>query len=206
MKKPPYWNAACKALADADPVMKTLIKAYPEMALASRGDAFGTLARSIVGQQISVKAADSVWQRLMNIVPDFSPQSVLASDENALRQAGLSQRKVSYLHDLARHFSGNLLAPAHFQAMSDEEIIAALTAVRGIGVWSAQMFLIFHALRPNVFPIDDLGLQKAIALHYYEGAKPDQKTLKTYAQKWNPWCSVATWYLWRSLDPVQVVY
>ena len=170
------------------------------------GDPFGTLARSIVGQQISVKAADSVWARLVTALPAVTPQGVLMLDAAALRACGLSVRKVEYLGDLARHFVDGQIHVSRWDAMSDDEIIAELTAVRGIGVWTAEMFLIFNQMRPDVFPLDDIGLQRAVALHYFDGQRPLRRQLAEFGERWRPWRSVATWYLWRSLDPVPVEY
>ncbi len=186
--------------------MAGLIKRYSGVSLVSRGDPFVTLARSIVGQQISVKAADSVWSRLCAALPVMAPAVVLASADDTLRSCGLSARKVEYLGDLARHFSGGQIHLNCWSSMSDAEITAELTAVRGIGVWTAEMFLIFNQLRPDVFPLDDIGLQKAVALHYFEGTRPPREILARYGERWRPWRSVATWYLWRSLDPVPVEY
>ncbi len=203
---PDYWQQASEELARSDPVMAHLVTRFAGLSLVSRGDPFITLARSIVGQQISLKAADSVWARLCAAVPLLTPGQVLASDSAQLRSCGLSGRKVEYLGDLARHFSSGLIHLDHWTAMSDSEIIAELTAVRGIGQWTAEMFLIFNQLRPDVFPLDDLGLQRAIALHYFAGERPPRKELIRVGEGLSPWRSVATWYLWRSLDPVPVEY
>jgi DNA-3-methyladenine glycosylase II len=203
---PDYWQEASTDLARDDPVMARLVDRFSGLSLISRGDPFVTLARSIVGQQISVKAADSVWSRLSLALPLLTPAEVLASDPAKLRSCGLSARKVEYLGDLARHFSSGLIHLDYWSAMSDAQIIAELTAVRGIGVWTAEMFLIFNQLRPNVFPLDDLGLQRAIALHYFAGERPPRKELIKIGEAFCPWRSVATWYLWRSLDPVPVEY
>ncbi len=203
---PDYWQQASEELARSDPVMAHLVTRFAGLSLVSRGDPFITLARSIVGQQISLKAADSVWARLCAAVPLLTPGQVLASDSAQLRSCGLSGRKVEYLGDLARHFSSGLIHLDHWTAMSDSEIIAELTAVRGIGQWTAEMFLIFNQLRPDVFPLDDLGLQRAIALHYFAGERPPRKELIRVGEGFSPWRSVATWYLWRSLDPVPVEY
>ncbi|HPU80916.1 MAG TPA: DNA-3-methyladenine glycosylase 2 family protein, partial [Accumulibacter sp.] len=123
-----------------------------------------------------------------------------------LRACGLSARKVEYVVDLARHFDDGQIDVAHWSAMSDSEIISELTAVRGIGVWTAEMFLIFNQLRPDVFPLDDIGLQKAVARHYCHGERPGRRLLVEHGERWRPWRSVATWYLWRSLDPLPVEY
>jgi len=203
---PEYWQRASSELAQADPVMAGFVSRFSGASLVSRGDPFSTLARSIVGQQISVKAADSVWLRLTALLPVMAPAEVLACDNAMLRSCGLSTRKAEYLGDLARHFSCGRIHFDCWSSMSDAEIIAELTAVRGIGVWTAEMFLIFNQLRPDIFPLDDIGLQKAVALHYFQGQRPPRKRLADQGEFWRPWRSVATWYLWRSLDPVPVEY
>lgn len=203
---PDYWQQASQALARNDAVMAALVERYADVSLATRGDAFATLARSIVGQQISVKAADSVWTRLLAALPELSPTALLASEVPVLRACGLSARKVEYLLDLAGHFRDGSLAVARWPTMSDAEVITELTAVRGIGVWTAEMFLIFNLLRPDVLPLDDIGLQRAVAVHYHGGERPTRRELAAYGERWRPFRSVATWYLWRSLDPVPVEY
>ena len=203
---PAYWQQATDELARTDPVMAGLIATYSDTSLVSRGDPFLTLVRSIVGQQISVRAADTIWSRLRDAVPDTSPAAILACSTETLRQCGLSARKVEYLTDLAMHFDGEAIHTHRWPSMSDAEIIAELTAVRGIGVWTAEMFLIFNQLRPDVFPLDDIGLQKAVARHYLSGRRPQRSELARIGERWQPWRSVATWYLWRSLDPVPVEY
>ena len=203
---PDYWAEACAQLMEKDLVLRRLIPLYGQDCMQSRGDAFSTLARSVVGQQISVKAADSVWAKFCAEIPKITPQKVREKSTETLRSCGLSARKVDYIFDLAAAFIENRLAQKNWQNMSDQEIIDKLTTVRGIGVWSAQMFLMFYENRPNILPIDDIGLQKAVAKLYLNGARPDKKTLQNIALKWQPWQTVATWYLWRSLDPLVVAY
>ena len=203
---PDYWRHASSVLAAADPVLAQLIERYATTSLYSRGDPFATLARSIVGQQISVRAADSVWLRFVASLPVIDPGAVLASSNEALRRCGLSARKVEYLRDLALHFSSGQIDERRWRSLDDAQLIAELTAVRGIGVWTAEMFLIFNQLRPDVFPLDDIGLQKAVAQHYHAGQRPSRGALAAHGERWRPWRSVATWYLWRSLDPVAVAY
>ena len=203
---PDYWQHASSELAQGDPVMAGFVQRFSSGSLVSRGDPFSTLARSIVGQQISVKAADSVWSRVSAVLPLMKPEMVLASTTETLRACGLSARKVEYLGDLARHFADGQIHLGRWASMSDAEVIAELTAVRGIGVWTAEMFLIFNQLRPDVFPLDDIGLQKAVARNYFEGQRPPKTVLLEFGERWRPWRSVATWYLWRSLDPVAVEY
>lgn len=203
---PTYWSEASRALARADSVLADLTKRFAGTGLVSRGDPFLTLLRSIVGQQISVKAADSVWTRLVASLPAISPADVLASDPVTLRACGLSVRKVEYVHHLAMCFTTGQIHVDLWSEMSDAEIIRELTEVRGIGVWTAEMVLIFNQLRPDVFPLDDIGLQKAVARHYHQGERPNRRQLMELGERWRPWRSVATWYLWRSLDPLPVVY
>jgi len=204
--QPGYWHEACRHLARKDRVMKRLIPQYGDAMLSSRGDAFVTLARSVVGQQISVKAAQSVWDRFAALPASMTPAEVLRLRVDDMRAAGLSARKVEYLVDLALHFDGGKLEPARWQDMDDEAIIAELVAIRGIGRWTAEMFLIFHLLRPNVLPLDDVGLIRGISHNYFSGEPVSRSDAREVAQAWRPWCSVATWYIWRSLDPLPVSY
>ena len=207
---PEYWDEACKHLARRDRVMKKLIPRFGEARLQSRGDAFTTLARSIVGQQISVKAAQSVWERFATLVDapatKLVPAEVLALGVDAMRGAGLSARKGEYLRDLAQHFNGNTVHVRRWQQMDDEAIIDELVAIRGIGRWTAEMFLIFHLMRPNVLPIDDLGLIKGISVNYFSGEPVTRAEAREVGDAWAPYRSVATWYIWRSLDPLPVEY
>ena len=204
--EPEYWLRAKRALVRRDPVMAGIIRAHPRIGLRSRGDAFQTLARSIVGQQISVKAADSVWARVVGAVPEVAPTAVRALDLPSLRACGLSARKAEYFRDLARHFTDGTIHIHRWPEMDDEAVIDELVRVRGIGRWTAEMFLIFNLLRPDVLPVDDLGLQRAASLHYRRGRPITLRALRKLGEGWAPWRSVATWYLWRSLDPVPVEY
>ncbi len=212
--KPRYWDEAVRTLVRGDRVLRRLVRRYPGIHLKRRSDAFTTLARAIVGQQISVKAADSIWQRFVAIVADgpqrgfprLAPPRVCAQGVAALRGCGLSQRKAEYLTDLAAHFVSGRLDPRHWRSLDDEALIAALVDVKGIGRWTAEMFLMFHELRPDVLPVDDLGLQRALAEHYNGGERLDRAAMIALAEPWRPWRSVATWYLWRSLDPIPVEY
>ena len=205
--KPEYWNRAKRALARRDPVMGGIMRAHPRIFLVRRGEPFMTLARAIVGQQISVKAAQSVWDRVVTCVGgEVSPQTVLGRQRPLLRACGLSDRKTEYICDLAQHFANGSIHVHRWPEMTDEAIIAELVEVRGIGRWTAEMFLIFSLLRPDVFPLDDLGLQKGIRLAYFAGRKVSPKRMQKLGEAWRPWRSVATWYLWRSLDPLPVEY
>ena len=211
---PAYWDEACKHLSKRDRVMRKLIADHGSAGLQSRGDAFTTLARSIVGQQISVKAAQSVWERLVVVLggsaeahrEPLSPLAMLSKTNDELRQAGLSARKVEYMFDLARHFAEGRVHVAQWQEMDDELIIEELIDIRGIGRWTAEMFLIFHLMRPNVLPLDDLGLIKGISQSYFSGEPVSRAEARDVAEAWSPYRTVGTWYLWRSLDPLPVAY
>ncbi|MDP4622517.1 MAG: DNA-3-methyladenine glycosylase [Hydrogenophaga sp.] len=203
---PAYWAEACKHLMKRDRVMKNLIPQHPGVSLQSRGDAFVTLARSIVGQQISVKAAQSVWDRFAVLPQVLTPTQVLKLKVDDMRAAGLSARKVEYLVDLALHFANDQVQEADWVDMDDEAIIAELVAIRGIGRWTAEMFLIFHMLRPDVLPLDDVGLINGISRCYFSGDPVSRSEAREVASPWAPYRSVATWYIWRSLDPVPVAY
>lgn len=205
MKHPDYWQIASRALSRNDPVMGALIRRYPGVTLKSRGNAFQTLLRAIVGQQISVKAADAVWARVCAAFP-VAPEPMADLTVEDLRACGLSRMKAQYAIDLAAHFVEGRIRPRRWHGMDDESIIAELIDVRGIGRWTAEMFLIFHLLRPNVWPVDDLGLLNAINLNYGKGEKLSAREAKRFGERWQPWRTVATWYLWRSLDPYPIEY
>jgi len=204
--KPSYWKRACRELAARDEVLGGIIRAHQGETLATRGNAFVTLARSIVGQQISVKAADSVWRRLEEATGTVAPESVSGATTIRLQRCGLSLRKTEYLQGLARAFTDGSLRPDEWHRLDDEALIRELIKLRGIGRWSAEMFLIFHLLRPDVLPLADLGLQRAIRLHYHNGRTISLRRMAAIAGPWRPWRSVATWYLWRTLDPLPVEY
>jgi len=205
-----FWDDACKHLVKRDRVMRKLIPRLGDDRLESRGDAFTTLARSIVGQQISVKAAQAVWERFVALTAGpshrLAPDAVLALDAPHIRAAGLSARKVEYLCDLAEHFQSGTVQPAKWRRMDDEAIIEELVGIRGIGRWTAEMFLIFHLLRPNVMPLDDIGLIKGISVNYFSGEPVSRAEAREVGDAWAPFRSVATWYIWRSIDPLSVSY
>ena len=203
---PDYWAEACAHLSRKDRVMKKIIPQFGDAVLESRGDAFVTLARSIVGQQISVKAAQSVWDKFAKLSRKITPSSVLKLKVDDMRASGLSARKVEYLVDLALHFDSGAVHVKDWQSMDDEAIIAELVAIRGIGRWTAEMFLIFHLMRPNVLPLDDVGLINGVSQNYFSGEPVSRSDLREVAQAWAPYSTVATWYIWRSLDPVPVAY
>ena len=204
---PEYWTDACAHLMKKDRVMRKLIPKFGEDRLQSRGDPFVTLARSVVGQQISVQAAQTIWDRFAKLSKGkLLPAKVLKLRVDDMRACGLSARKIEYLVDLALHFDSGALHVKQWDGMEDEAIIAELVAIRGIGRWTAEMFLIFHLMRANVLPLDDVGMLRGISENYFSGESVSRSEAKEVAAAWAPYCSVAVWYLWRSLDPLPVEY
>ena len=202
---PSYWNDATSELAQRDPVLRIMIRNNEGPRLESRSDAFTTLARSIIGEQISVQTAESVWQKLLESVGALGPAAIVRMDPSKLRACGLSSKKSDYLIDLAEHFLDGSLAQQEWGERDDEHLIAELTKIKGIGRWTAEMFLIFFMLRPDILPADDIGLQRAMSLHYNNGKPLSKLKIRQIATAWQPWRTVATWYLWRSLDPIPAV-
>lgn len=197
---PEYWPEATRHLGRADPVLRRLIRRFPEAELKLRGDAFQALARAIVGQQISVKAAQSIWARFEECVGKVTPANVVAKEAAELRGCGFSKQKIAYVKDLATRFHSGEVKPRRWKALDDEAIIAELVAVKGIGRWTAEMFLMFHLVRPDVLPVDDLGLQRAMERSYNSGRALTKERMRRIGTAWAPWRSVGTWYMWRSLE------
>ncbi len=200
-------GAPMKHLRGADKVMGGLVKEHGPLDETERrrgrpGDAYGALVRSIVGQQLSTKAARTIYERLTELFDGHTPtpRQLLDADPEAVRGAGLSRPKVGYLRDLAEHVEDGELDLEHLVELSDDEVIAQLTAIKGLGVWTAHMFLIFHLGRPDVLPVGDLGIRRGAQIAYGLDELPDPKELETIAEPWRPYRSLACLYLWRSLD------
>ncbi|WP_017303325.1 DNA-3-methyladenine glycosylase family protein [Spirulina subsalsa] len=200
---PPYWQEAIEYLAHRDSVMSSLITAYPDEILTNINNPFHTLTRAVVGQQISIKAANRIWAKLTLKLPAIEPEYFLSLTEAELREIGLPQQKIHYITNIAQALKQQILIPEQWQTMTDEAIIKQLKKIKGIGQWTSEMFLIFHLHRCDILPLADLGLIKAIQHHYGRTSKAEIEKL---AQHWKPYRTVATWYLWRSLDPVVVQY
>lgn len=194
------WPRAVAALREADPVLARLIEGCGNVRPQRRPDPFVALARAIVAQQISVAAAATVWSRLNALVQPLEATALAAIDAETLRTCGLSRQKIAYLLDLAARFHTGGVDPGRWRALDDEQVIAELMQVKGIGRWTAEIFLMFHLQRPDVLPVADVGLQRAVSLHYNNGRAVSEAKLRRIARTWSPWRSVATWYLWRSLD------
>ncbi|ALK96734.1 DNA-3-methyladenine glycosylase [Massilia sp. WF1] len=201
---PPYWAEAKAELMKRDRIMNKLIPQFGDMHLRGHPDPFTTLARSIVGQQVTVKAAESAWGKLRELCPKMLPSQVIKAGAEELSACGLSKRKTEYILDLADHFKARRVHADQWSEMDDEAVIAELVRIRGITRWTAEMFLIFNLLRPNVLPLDDAGLIQGISQNYFSGEPVSRSDAREVAANWEPWRTVATWYLWRSLDPIPV--
>jgi len=206
MKKPIFWEKAKRDLSKKDKALGKIIQNYPKDFLFTKSDPFYTLARSIVGQQISVSAAQAVWNRLEKKAKIIKPEVIKNMHYMKLKSCGLSRQKITYLRSLSSAFIEKKIQPRKWATLKNEIIIKELTQIKGIGRWTAEMFLIFNLCRPDIFPVDDLGLIKGICNCYnYEYPIAKDRALKL-SKKWQPWRSVATWYFWRSLDPIPVEY
>ena len=197
------WQLAVEELSRRDSTIEEIISQYSGEKMALRGKPFETLCRSIVGQQISVKAADSVWTKVEDLCNgNINKEKIINLSSEEMRSAGLSKQKITYLKNIA---TSDVLT-TNWEELSDVEAIDRLCKIKGVGVWTAEMFLIFNLGRPDVLPLADIGLIRGIEKHYYNSERIDKKELEKFRKKWSPWCTVATWYLWRSLDPIPVEY
>ena len=204
-KPPHYWHKAKKFLSKKDKKLAKIINQYDGY-LVSRDDPFYSLCRSIIGQQISVKAADSIWLKFEKIIKKIKPINLIKLPKAKLVLIGLSRQKILYLKIIAKEFFNKTLDIKNLQKMTDDEAIKSLVRVKGIGVWTAQMFLIFNLKRSNIFPFSDIGLIKAISKNYKKEYPLKKEELDYFKNKWHPYSTVATWYMWRSIDPVPVEY
>jgi len=200
------WLLAINNLKKKDKILKEIINKYKSEKLHSKKNAFLTLAKSITGQQISVKAANSIWLRLEKKIKKIDPSNILKVKINEIKKCGFSKQKANYIFNLANFFKKNKNIENKWEKVEDEEVIDDLIKIKGIGRWTAEMFLIFYLLRPNIFPSADIGLLKAISINYNLKYPLKNSDIKKFKKKWIPWSTVATWYLWRSLDPVPVKY
>lgn len=202
--RPEYWDRAKKELSRNDEVLHEIINEFDDLELVSRGDLFYTLIRSVIGQQISVKAASTVWSRFCERVGDIEPKNILSADIEVLRSCGLSQRKAEYVIGISESWSD--YDSLEWKEMCDEEIIQELIKLRGVGKWTAEMILIFTMLRPDVFPIGDIGMIRGIEKSYNSGERMSRDELYAISEKWKPWRTVACCFMWRTVDPEPVEY
>ena len=208
MSKPPvYWYKAKKILSKRDPVLRKIIKKYNKGFLTTRNNPFFSLCRTIVGQQISTKAADSIWSKFeKKCKKNINPNTILKISSRNLKRSGLSRQKISYLKNISKAFKNKSFDTKKLRIMSDEEAIEYITKLKGLGVWSAEMFLMFNLNRPNIFPIKDIGLLRAISKNYKKSYPPSKRFLDKISNLHLGYRTVLTWYMWRSIDPVDVEY
>ena len=208
MTSPPkYWNKAKKYLSKKDKVMKDLINKYKDKTLTTRKDIFFSLCKSIIGQQISVAAANSVFKKFYKICNGkINPKVVRKINISKLKKCGLSRQKAKGIKELSIKFSNNLFNPSLIRKMNDEEAIIYLSSLRQIGRWSAEMILLFTFNRENIWPVQDIGLLRAISNNYKKKYLPPKKFVNLLSRRFSPYCSVATWYLWRSIDSEPIQY
>ena len=208
MKKPPdYWNKAKRVLSKRDPILKKIMNKFNKGYLTSRKDPFFSLCRTIIGQQISTKAADSIWSRFeIKCNKKIIPNTVLKLTSRSLRNAGLSRQKTNYLKNIAKSFKNKSFNIKNLKKMNDDLAIDYITQLKGLGVWSAQMFLMFNLNRPDIFPTKDIGLIRAISKNYKTPYPPSERFLNKISKMHSGYRSVFTWYMWRSIDPVDVEY
>jgi len=208
MRRPPaYWQKAKRVLSKKDSILKKIIKKYYKGFLTTRNNPFFSLCRTIVGQQISTKAADSIWAKFeKKCKKNIKPKIILKISTRSLKTAGLSRQKVSYLKNIAKAFASKSFDIAKLKKMNDNDAINYITKLKGLGVWSAEMFLMFNLNRPNIFPAKDIGLLRAISKNYKTVYPPSKKLLEKISKIHYGYRTVFTWYMWRSIDPTDVEY
>ena len=208
MKRPPsYWQKAKKNIARKDSVLRKIIKKYNKGFLTTRNKPFFSLCRTIVGQQISTRAADSIWSKFeKKCKKNIKPKKIVKIPSRNLKSAGLSRQKVSYLKNIAKAFISKSFDVAKLKKMNDSDAINYITRLKGLGVWSAEMFLMFNLNRPNIFPVKDIGLLRAISKNYKTTYPPSKKFLEKISKIHYGYRTVFTWYMWRSIDPSDVEY
>ena len=208
MNKPPqYWNKAKKILSKRDPILRKIIKKYNKGFLTTKNKPFFSICRTIVGQQISTKAADSIWLKFeAKCKKKINPETILKLPARNLKSAGLSRQKVTYLKNIAKAFKNKSFNIKDIKKMNDESAINYITQLKGLGVWSAQMFLMFNLNREDIYPTADIGLLRAISKNYKTSYPPSKRFLNKISKLHKDYRTVFTWYMWRSIDPVDVEY
>ena len=204
--KPSYWEEAKNYLQKKDSTLSKVIAHYPQSYLQTNPNAFTVLCNTILGQQISITAANSIKTKLLGLIKSFSPQKIINCNETNLKSCGLSKQKIAYLYNIASFFENKKITKIYFQKQSLETIEKELIAIKGIGSWSVEMFLFFHLATPNIAPKKDIGYLNAIAKLYFKDTRPNEQQLEKLIQNWSPYNTVATWYLWRSIDEQPIKY
>ena len=208
MKRPPaYWQKAKKILSKRDPVMKKIIKKYKKGFLTTRSKPFFSLCRTVIGQQVSVASADSIWSKFSKKCKgNIKPRVVLKISSRNLKSAGLSRQKISYLKIIARAFENKSFNVREIKKMDDAKAIEYITKLKGLGVWSAEMFLMFNLNRQDIFPTKDIGLLRAISKNYKTTYPPSKRFLEKISKLHSGYRTISTWYFWKSIDPGDVEY
>ena len=208
MKRPPvYWQKAKRKLSKKDSVLRKIIKKYNKGFLTTKNNPFFSLCRTIIGQQISTKAADSIWAKFeKKCKKKIKPKIIIKISSRNLKSVGLSRQKISYLKNIAKAFINKSFDVSKLKKMSDEDAINYITKLKGLGIWSAEMFLMFNLNRSNIFPVKDIGLLRAISKNYKTSYPPSKKFLEKISKIHYGYRTVFTWYMWRSIDPTDVEY
>ena len=204
--KPKYWNKGVFYLSNKDKVLKKIIDQFPKQSLILNDNSFHALINSIIGQQISVSAANSMKKKLFALKKNITPRTIKNIKKIDLKKCGLSKQKIQYINNIADFFEENKKFINEIYKLEDQYIREKLIEIKGIGNWTVDMFLIFTHGSSNIFPTGDLGFIKAISKHYKKDLPLDDNFLSTLLKRWSPYSSIATWYLWRSLDPIPVSY
>jgi len=206
-RAPAYWQKAKKVLSKRDPVLRKIIKKYNKGFLTTKNDPFFSLCRTIVGQQISTKAADSIWEKFeKKCKGQIIPKMVLKIPSRSLKKAGLSRQKISYLKIIAKAFINKSFDVKKIKKMNDSDAIDYITKLKGLGEWSAEMFLMFNLNRPDIFPVKDIGLLRAISKNYKKSYPPSKRFLDKISKLHAGYRTLFTWYCWKSIDPTDVEY
>ena len=207
MKNPAYWQDSLQYLTSADKTLGDVISQHKDYSITSRGEAYETLLRAIVGQQISVKAAASVWNKIIGLIKIIEPNKVLSTSKEKLKLCGLSKQKTQYILNISEHFKiNNIIDDTYWEERTYLSVYEELITIKGIGPWTAEMFGMFYLLEKDIFPLKDVGILRAMYQLYNNGERIDIDKIVKISDTWKPYRSVACWFLWRSIDSEEVLY
>jgi DNA-3-methyladenine glycosylase II len=207
MKNPDYWQDSLQYLTSADKTLGDVISQHKDYSITSRGEAYETLLRAIVGQQISVKAAASVWNKIVDLIKIIEPNKVLSTSKEKLKLCGLSKQKTQYILNISEHFKiNNIIDDTYWEERTYLSVYEELITIKGIGPWTAEMFGMFYLLEKDIFPLKDVGILRAMYQLYNNGERIDIDKIMKISDTWKPYRSVACWFLWRSIDSEEVLY
>jgi DNA-3-methyladenine glycosylase II len=207
MKNPDYWQDSLQYLTSADKTLGDVISQHKDYSITSRGEAYETLLRAIVGQQISVKAAASVWNKIVDLIKIIEPNKVLSTSKEKLKLCGLSKQKTQYILNISEHFKiNNIIDDTYWEERTYLSVYEELITIKGIGPWTAEMFGMFYLLEKDIFPLKDVGILRAMYQLYNNGERIDIDKIVKISDTWKPYRSVACWFLWRSIDNEEVLY